>query len=181
MCTAISYKNKHTYFGRNLDLERGYNEKVVITPRNFEIKLRCVKSIEQHYAMIGMAATADNFPLYFEATNEKGLSMAGLNFPDNAVYFDYTAENDNITPFEFIPYVLAQCSCIEEAKNLLSNIQLVNINFSANLPLSPLHWMIADGEGAYLRASRTNTVVDYEVGEDEGFFSSLKRALSYLW
>ena len=146
MCTAISYKNKYACFGRNLDLERGYNERVVITPRNFEIKMRCVKSIKQHYAMIGMAAVIDDFPLYFESTNEKGLSIAGLNFPDNAVYFEYTDEKDCITPFELIPYVLAQCSCIKEAKALLSNMQLVNINFSENLPLSPLHWMISDKE-----------------------------------
>ena len=47
-----------------------------------------------------MAAIIDNFPLYFEATNEKGLSMAGLNFPDNAVYFEYTDEKDCITPLK---------------------------------------------------------------------------------
>lgn len=148
MCTAVSFKNKYTYFGRNLDLERGYNEKVVITPRNFEIKMRCVKSVKHHYAMIGMAAVIDNFPLYFEATNEKGLSIAGLNFPDNAVYFEYTDEKDCITPFELIPYVSAQCSDIAQVKALLKNVQLVNINFSEDLPLSPLHWMISDKESS---------------------------------
>lgn len=146
MCTAVSFKNKYTYFGRNLDLERGYNEKVVITPRNYEIKMRCVKSVKQHYAMIGMAAVVDDFPLYFEATNEKGLSIAGLNFPDNAVYCEYSDEKDCITPFELIPYVLAKCTCITDVKALLSNVQLVNINFNEDLPLSPLHWMISDKE-----------------------------------
>ncbi len=146
MCTAVSYKNKYAYFGRNLDLERGYNEKVVITPRNFEIKMRCVKPLTSHYAMIGMAAVTDNMPLYFEATNEKGLSMAGLNFPENAVYFEYAPEKNNIAPFEFIPYVLSQCSDIAQVKELLGNMQLVNISFSEHLPLSPLHWMISDKE-----------------------------------
>jgi hypothetical protein len=32
--------------------------------------------------MIGMACVIDDFPLYFEAMNEKGLSIAGLNFPE---------------------------------------------------------------------------------------------------
>ena len=123
MCTALTYETKDFYFGRNLDLECSYNERVVITPKNFELEMRHVESIKTHYAIIGMGSVINNYPLYFEGTNEKGLSMAGLNFPDNAVYAEYADNKDCITPFEFIPYVLAQCSCIEEAKNLLSNIQ----------------------------------------------------------
>ncbi len=86
MCTAITYKTNDFYFGRNLDVERSYNERVVITPRSFELKMRCVESLKTHYAIIGMATVIDNFPLYFDATNEKGLSIAGLNFPENADY-----------------------------------------------------------------------------------------------
>lgn len=146
MCTAISYKNKDTYFGRNLDLERGYGECVVIMPRKFEFPMRCMESMKEHYAMIGMATVIGGTPLYFEATNEKGLSMAGLNFPGNAVYFEPVKGKENVTPFEFIPWILGKCTCIEEVKELLSNLNLANINFSEQLPLSPLHWMISDRE-----------------------------------
>ena len=31
-----------------------------------------------------MATVVDNCPLYAEAANEKGLAMAGLNFPKNS-------------------------------------------------------------------------------------------------
>ena len=144
MCTAVCYRIGASYFGRNLDLDRGYGESVVITPRNFEIKMRCKKPIGSHYAMIGMATVLNDFPLYYEATNEKGLSIAGLNFPENAVYYDLAEGKDNVTPFELIPWILAQCTCIDEVKALLSKINLVNINFSAQLPLSPLHWMVSD-------------------------------------
>ena len=144
MCTAVCYRNNTSYFGRNLDLDRGYGEGVVITPRNYEIKMRCEKDITSHYAMIGMACVVDDFPLYFEATNEKGLSIAGLNFPENAVYYDFAEEKYNVTPFEFIPWILAQCSCVDEVKALIDKMNLVNINFSEKLPLSPLHWMISD-------------------------------------
>ena len=144
MCTAISYKNGDAYFGRNLDLERGYGECVVITPRRYPFAFRCAKPISTHYAMIGMAAVVDDFPLYFEATNEKGLSMAGLNFPENAVYYDCDGQKDNIAPFEFIPWILGQCVCVEEAKERLQKTNLRNIPFSEALPLSPLHWMISD-------------------------------------
>lgn len=146
MCTAVCYRKDASYFGRNLDLDRGYGERVVITPRNYELKMRCEKAITSHYAMIGMACVVDGFPLYFEATNEKGLSMAGLNFPDNAVYYDFAEGKYNVAPFEFIPWILSRCASIDEAEWLLKKINLVNIHFSEKLPLSPLHWMISDKE-----------------------------------
>ena len=94
--------------------------------------------------MIGMATVIDNFPLYYEATNEMGLSMAGLNFPENAVYYRFSEGKDNIAPFELIPWILSHCACVDEARVLLGKINLVNIDFSEQLPLSPLHWIISD-------------------------------------
>ncbi len=162
MCTAISYRSNASYFGRNLDLERGYGEKVVITPRKFEIKMRCVNQIPSHYAMIGMATVVDNIPLYYEATNEKGLSIAALNFPDNAEYYDFTKGKDNVAPFEFIPWILAQSSCITEVKQLLGKINLINISFSDQLPLSPLHWMISDKKSSIVVESLKHGLKIYD-------------------
>ena len=144
MCTAVCYRSDAFYFGRNLDLDRVYGECVTITPRKYEIKMRCEKPIKSHYAMIGMATVAEGFPLYYEATNEKGLSMAGLNFPGNAAYHSPRDIAYNVAPFELIPCVLSQCASIDEAKALLEKINLVNINFSEQLPLSPLHWLVSD-------------------------------------
>ncbi|MBR2409110.1 MAG: choloylglycine hydrolase [Lachnospiraceae bacterium] len=148
MCTAIIYKTKDHYFGRTLDLEYTYEEQVTVTPRNYVFPFRTKQAITSHYAIIGMATVADNYPLYYEATNECGLSMAGLNFPGNAYYFPVTEGKDNIAPFEFIPWILSQCKDLTEAGMLLEKINLCNINFSDKFPLSPLHWMIADKEGA---------------------------------
>lgn len=144
MCTAICYRSNASYFGRNLDLHCGFGESVVVTPRKYEIKMRCEKPIKSHYAMIGMACVAEGFPLYYEATNEMGLSMAGLNFPENAAYYPFENGKDNVAPFELIPWILSQCSSIDEARGLLEKINLVNIDFNEQLPLSPLHWMISD-------------------------------------
>lgn len=144
MCTAVSYRTKDHYFGRNLDYEFSYSETVTITPRNYPFVFRKVESMPSHYAMIGMAYVVNDYPLYYDATNEKGLSMAGLNFPDNAVYQPETEGKDDVSPFEFIPWILGQCATIEECRKLLGRINLVNINFSEELPLSPLHWIISD-------------------------------------
>lgn len=146
MCTAITYKTKYHYFGRNLDLEVSYGEKVTITPRNFPFHFRKVKDLQYHYAMIGVATVVDNVPLYYDATNEKGLSMAGLNFPGNADYKPEQKGKDNVAPFELIPWILGQCATILEARVMLENINIVQIDFSKELPLSPLHWIISDRE-----------------------------------
>ena len=144
MCTAVTYSTKDHYFGRNLDLEYSYQETVTITPRNYPFKFRKVGEKDAHYALIGMAFVSDNYPLYYDAINEKGLGMAGLNFPKNADYKEEVSDKDNVAPFEFIPWVLSQCATIAEAKELLSKINIAKIDFSDNLPASPLHWIIAD-------------------------------------
>ncbi len=148
MCTAVTYKTKDHYFGRNFDLEYSYKETVTITPRNYPFKFRKVKEITSHYALIGMAYVANDYPLYYDAINEKGLGMAGLNFPGNADYKLEDLAKDNIAPFEFIPWILSQCATVMEAKNLLEKVNIANINFSEELPASPLHWIIADKQNA---------------------------------
>ena len=144
MCTAISWSGNHHYFGRNLDLEYAYEECVVITPRNYPFHFRCAEAIRQHYAMIGTATVAQEYPLYYEATNEKGLSMAGLNFPGNAAYYPHSSTQKNIAPFELIPWILGQCADVNAAVQMLSSVNLASIPFSDAFPLSPLHWIISD-------------------------------------
>lgn len=144
MCTAATLLTKNHYFGRNLDLEYSYVETIAITPRNFPFQFRKKGIMFTHYAMIGIAYVHDGYPLYYDATNEKGLSMAGLNFPKYADYKPFDVNKDNITPFEFIPWILGQCASVKEAKVLLKKLNLLNENYSNELPLSPLHWIIAD-------------------------------------
>lgn len=144
MCTATNYTAKDHYFGRNLDLEFSYNETVTITPRNFSFTFRKAPELKTHHAIIGIATVAEEYPLYYDATNEKGLSMAGLNFPDNADYKPESQDKINITPFEFIPWILGQFESVDEARGALENMNLVSIPFSAAFPLSPLHWIISD-------------------------------------
>lgn len=144
MCTSITYTTRDHYFGRNFDYELSYNEVLVVTPKNFPFHFRKVENMKQHYALIGIASVMENYPLYYDATNEKGLSMAGLNFSGNADYKEMVEGKDNVTPFEFIPWILGQCATVKEARVLLEKINLVNISFSDNLPLASLHWLMAD-------------------------------------
>ena len=148
MCTAATYRTKDHYFGRTLDYEVSYGEEVVVTPRNFPFHFRHMGGLSSHYAIIGMATVAGEYPLYYDATNEKGLSMAGLNFPGNADYKPLAEGKDNVATFELIPWLLGQCATVEEAKAYLARMNLANTPFSPQFPVSPLHWIIADRDCA---------------------------------
>lgn len=144
MCTAATYKTKDFYFGRTLDYEFSYGDSVAVVPRNYPFEFRDMGRMDSHYAIIGMAHIADNYPLYYDAANEKGLAMAGLNFVGSAFYGDKIQGRDNIAQFEFIPWILSQCDSVSSARTLLERINIDNEPFSGKLPVSQLHWMIAD-------------------------------------
>ncbi len=146
MCTAANYHTKDHYFGRNLDLEHSYRESVTITPRGFILPFRHQAPIEQHYAFIGMATTADNYPLYYDGTNEYGLSMAALNFPVSTKYYPPAEGKHNIASFELIPWILGCCQTVVEAKRMLDAANITNISFNHEYPYSPLHWIISDAK-----------------------------------
>ncbi|MCM1136938.1 MAG: choloylglycine hydrolase, partial [Clostridium sp.] len=148
MCTAATYKTKDFYFGRTLDYEFSYGDEIVVTPRAYPFQFREAGLMDSHYAMIGMAHVAEDYPLYYEAVNEKGLGMAGLNFVGNAYYGERQEGRDNVAQFEFIPWILGDCATVKEAREKLAKINLVNTPFSDKLPLAQLHWLIADKKEA---------------------------------
>lgn len=157
MCTAATYQTKDFYFGRTLDYEFSYGDEVTVTPRNYPFTFRHIGPCVRHYAIVGMAhvaeqpaefvpkdaATAD-YPLYYDAMNEKGLCMAGLNFVGNAAYQEIEESRENVAQFEFIPYILGKCADVKEARQALARMNLVGTTFNDVFPASQLHWMIAD-------------------------------------
>ena len=146
MCTCVAMKTQDVYFGRTMDIDYRFGERVVVTPRNYSFALKNGESFETWYAMVGMASVMDGYPLYAEATNEKGLSIAGLNFPGNAYYGEPVPGRLNLTPYELIPWAMGNFATIAELRRELKNVWLTNQPFAKNLPLAQLHWMISDGE-----------------------------------
>ena len=147
MCTSILYSPKDHYFGRNLDYEIAYGQKVVITPRNYEFEFTDLPAQKSHYAMIGVAAVADNTPLYCDAINEKGLGVAGLSFAVQGKYFPKAVNKKNIASFEFISYLLATYETVDQVKESLTNANISNVSFAKNTPASELHWLVGDKTG----------------------------------
>lgn len=162
MCTAATYRTKDFYFGRTLDYEFSYGEEITVTPRNYPFSFRYLPEKREHYAIIGMAHVEENYPLYYDAVNEKGLGMAGLNFVGNAVYGEVREGKENVAVFELIPYILSQCENTEEARELLGKVQITDTRFKEQLPNGRLHWIIADEKEAITVESVTEGLKIYE-------------------
>lgn len=162
MCTAATYQTKDFYFGRTLDYEFSYGDQIVITPRAYPFRFVEHKNLPVQYAMIGMAHVERDYPLYYDAVNEKGLGIAGLNFVGNAVYRERVEGKDNIAQFELIPWILGQCATVEEARRLIANMNLLNVRFDEKLPLAQLHWILADKRECIVLESVADGIKVYE-------------------
>lgn len=162
MCTAATYKTNDFYFGRTLDYESSYGEEIVIMPRNFRLDFLSEGICEKHYAVIGTAHIAGGYPLFYDTVNEKGLCMAGLNFVGNAHYFKNKNGKSNIAQYEFIPWILGKCTSTDEAKELISNINITDTPFSEHMPVGQLHWIIADKNSAITVESVSDGIKVYD-------------------
>ncbi len=162
MCTAATYQTRDFYFGRTLDYEFSYGDEVTITPRGYAFAFRHAGRLDHPYAMIGMAHVAQDYPLYYDAMNEKGLCMAGLNFVGNAAYADVIPGRENVAQFELIPYLLGQCASVAEARDRLARLNLVGTPFSTQLPTAQLHWLLADQHQAVVIESMADGLHIYD-------------------
>ncbi len=186
MCTAVSLKTEDLYFGRTLDNEYSYFEEITIAPRNFVFDFRHIEPLKSHYAIIGMAYNKDGFPLYYDAANEKGLCIAGLNFVGNAKYNDPVQGAENVAQFELIPYILGRCANVNEAERELKSINITNTAFSEELPSARLHWIIADRKRCItLELTKTGThIYENPVGvlaNNPTFPEHLQRLNDYMY
>ncbi len=144
MCTSIAWKNEDLYLGRNMDISFDFDRKIVIVPRNYTFNFKDMLSLNIHYAIMGAAMVLNDFPLFAEAVNEKGLYMAGLNFPKMASFNKRDITKDNITVNELIPYILSKSADVKEAEVLLSNLNITDTPFVEGLPVPELHFIISD-------------------------------------
>lgn len=169
MCTAIGWQGKHFMFGRNLDLEYGFRERVTQVARGRLLRFAAMPPARTAYAMLGMAAEEDGFPLFAEAVNERGLCAAGLYFPHSArmraagdrqgaagdrqnaegAAEKTAAAGRAIAPHEMVAALLARCADTRQARAFLQGAEVVSIPYK-NYPVPALHWLVADRYGYFV-------------------------------
>lgn len=74
--------------------------------------------------------------MYADATNEFGLSIAGLRFSDCKYSSEIEKDKLNLTPYELIPWMLGKYKKVSEIKEDISRLNLIEINFKEDIPVS---------------------------------------------
>ena len=66
--------------GRTLDYEFSYGDEITVTPRNYSFTLRHGGKLETTMLSLAWPMLQETILFYYDAINEKGLGIAGLNF-----------------------------------------------------------------------------------------------------
>ncbi|MBQ6819716.1 MAG: choloylglycine hydrolase [Clostridium sp.] len=165
MCTALSINTVkgNYFFGRNMDLAYFFNQSVMIIPKSYEFRdLVTGNMVTNKRAIICMGTVIDNHPSIADGMNENGLAAAGLNFAGYAYFEKEPVEGKiNIAPYDFIPWVLSNHDTVEEVKENISNIELVDVPINEKTPCPTLHWMISDKSGNSIVVEKTKEKLTY--------------------
>ncbi|MBQ8393111.1 MAG: linear amide C-N hydrolase [Clostridia bacterium] len=153
MCTTVAKNGDGLIFGRNMDIEEGFGERLILVPRAYPISYKMCKGSNHHFAFMGIGTVIDGYPLFAEAVNEFGLCVAGLNFVGNACYWRENRSKDNIAPYELIPWLLSTCKTISDAISKLKRVNIISVPFKRDVPLPQLHFHIADKRGSIVYES----------------------------
>lgn len=162
MCTSIAYHCENFCFGRNMDLEYSFGERIIACGRHFPLKDACGNINYGHFAIIGVGTVIDGYPMYADAMNEFGLCAAGLNFPACAHFPKSSDAEVLISPYELIPFVLSRCASVDDVRAMLSHACIVDVPFSESVPNATLHWHIADRHSSITVESTSTGLCVYE-------------------
>ncbi|WP_455717906.1 choloylglycine hydrolase [Anaerosporobacter sp.] len=159
MCTALSIESAEgkVFFGRNMDLAYNFNQRVIIIPPNYQYQDKVTGNIvTNHQAIIGMGTVIDNHATFADAMNKEGLACAGLNFEGYAYFEKESVEGKlNIAPYDFIPWALSNYTTVNEVKEAIKEIELVDVPINSKTPVPTLHWMLTDKSGESIVVEKT--------------------------
>lgn len=152
-----------------MDLAYYFNQAVMIIPRNYQYQDKVTGNIVTNKrAIIGMGTVIDNHPALADGMNDAGLACAGLNFEGYAYFEQDPVEGKhNIAPYDFIQWVLSNHETVEQVKQGIEHLELVNRPINDKTPVSMLHWMIVDKKGEAIVVEKTKdgiSVYDNHLG-----------------
>ncbi|GAA0077764.1 choloylglycine hydrolase [Clostridium sp. CTA-5] len=164
MCTSVTLetKDKHHFLGRTMDFAMDFNQSINIIPRNYKwTNIINKKVLKTKYGMVGMSVVIDKNPILADGVNEKGLMCATLYLPGFAEYSNIRLEEKNgIAPHDFVLWVLSNFKTLEELKNALSNIDIIDTELSLLKLTPPLHWIVSDKTGKSIVVERTKNGIE---------------------
>lgn len=170
MCTSLTLEtlNEHVLLARTMDFPvKAAWRPVLINQPNYETALSGTRPIKYPYIGGGRTEENDNI-LVADGVNTQGLSCAELMFPLKAHYLDKEVDDKlNLTPQDFLPWVLGEHASLEDVKADLDNIALIGKYWMAGREVFSFHWILTDKTGQTLIIEPTVKgleVIDNSIG-----------------
>lgn len=124
------------------------NSMYVVVPRGHTTQSYTPSGVDgmmftARHGYVGFAVEQQEF--ITEGLNERGLSAGLFYFPHYGEYVPYNPQNkhNTISDFQLVSYILGECATIEEVKEAVANIDIVNIDPRS----STVHWRFIDASG----------------------------------
>lgn len=160
MCTSIvtkSLDDKH-FLSRTMDFGFELGAVPAFCPRNYEwVGDTDQKKYNTTYSLVGAGKNLGKY-IFADGINECGLSCASLYLPGEVNYSPSTVSDKiNLAPHEFLLWILSTCSSIEELRNNIKKINLVDSPVALLGITTPLHWIITDKTGKTVVIEPTTT------------------------
>ena len=149
MCTSLTFEStqKNHFLARTMDFGFELDGRPIVMPRNHAWTTHFGQKQQSPYGFVGTGRKLEEY-FFADGVNEKGLSIAELYFLDEAKYVPEPVENKlNLAPHEFILWVLGEIATIDELKQRIDEIVLVNAPVSLLGITVPLHFIITDRTG----------------------------------
>lgn len=156
-CTGISIKTKENKMIQARTIEFGeynLNSRLVISPRGREFQSLTPNGKtdgykwKAKYGFVGASVVHDQF--IGEGINETGLNAGLFYFPHYGSLSKFDPKNTVtfIADMEIVGWILSSFSTVEEVKEGLKKVKVVNIAYDdKGNPLPTAHWRIADAQG----------------------------------
>jgi len=155
VCTSLTYTaatGQH-FFGRTMDFPTTTPWRPVFLPRHYQWQTALDTTRTTRYALLGGGRISTDFSAYLMAdgVNESGLTCAELYLPGAVDYADDPVPgHTNLTPQDFISWVLGEHATLAEVVADLPHVTLVGRKWGADKYVYPFHWILSDRSGQTL-------------------------------
>lgn len=158
MCTGIRLRAKTggIAYGRTLEFGQEMDSQIIMIPRNFACagtsKEGAAKGLlwKSKYAVVGANALSEVGVI--DGVNEKGLAGGLFYFSNYADFQRATAQESaiSIAPWELLTWILTNFSSVEQVRDELPSIKVVNALFGPWGIIPPVHAVLHDVTGKSL-------------------------------
>lgn len=152
MCTALTLQaaTKEMIFGRTMDFSFEIMPNMYQVLRGYTWKSDANTQLKNPLSFMGIGQQIGDLLAFFDGVNESGFAAASLYFAGYAVYDKPNAQGPNtinISSFDFLHYMLANCTKIDDLRTVLSSVNVVAQKDPVTNSVAPLHWIACDKSG----------------------------------